>query len=290
MQLRLAIVDDDISIRKMLRRIIEEAEIGIVTECSDGVMAEEVLRESRPDIALIDLLLPGQDGIDLIQRLAADSPDTSYIMISQVNSEPMITRAYESGIEFFIHKPLNVLEVRSVINRVRESRNLRQFISYVRQTASQFDGPSAPAKAAGDSQRKSIVYRIFSELGIIGEAGINDIYLLVELISAKQQNRGNMSYQLNELYEQLSQRLGQDAKTIEQRIRRTIAKAMQNLANLATEDYYNEVFQEYHSSLFDFKEVRQEISYVNGKSHYRGKINVKKFVEGILFLVENAEA
>ncbi|MDU4961053.1 MAG: response regulator [Sporomusaceae bacterium] len=290
MELRLAIVDDDISIRKMLRRIIEEGGLGrVVAECGDGVIGEAVLRENRPDIALIDMLLPGQDGVALINRLAADRLDTSYIMISQVNSEPMITQAYESGIEFFIHKPINVLEVRSVIAKIRESRSLRQFMSYVHQTASQYSGQKEPAKAPNEGRHKAAVYRTFSDLGIIGEAGVKDIYALIELICSTARYKRENSYQLNELYGHLSQNLNQDAKTIEQRIRRAIAKALQNLANLGTEDYYNEKFQAYSSSLFDFKEVRQEINYVNGKSHYHGKINVKKFIEGIIFIAEQAE-
>ena len=289
MELRLAIVDDDISIRKMLRRIIEDTGLGIVvTECNDGILAEEVLRVSLPDIALIDMLLPGQDGVELITRLSAEKLNISYIMISQVNSEPMVTRAYESGIEFFIHKPINVLEVRSVINKIKESRKLRQFMSYVHQTTSQFTGQNPTAKVDGESKHKSAIYRAFSDLGIIGEAGVKDIYALIELICANQRQDHEPTYQLNELYGHLSQKLNQDAKAIEQRIRRTITKAMQNLVNLGVEDYYNEKFQNYSSSLFDFKEVRQEISFVNGKSNYHGKINVKKFIQGIIFIAGQA--
>ncbi|MBC8015855.1 MAG: DNA-binding domain-containing protein, partial [Sporomusaceae bacterium] len=47
-----------------------------------------------------------------------------------------------------------------------------------------------------------------------------------------------------------------------------------------------EIFQSYSSSLFDFKEVRQEMNSIQGKSQYRGKINVKKFIEGLLFIAE----
>lgn len=284
MEARLAIVDDDISIRKMLRRIIEEAGLGsVVMECADGIQAEKSLRESQPDIALVDLLLPGQDGVELIQRLSADNLPISYIMISQVNSEPMITRAYESGIEFFIHKPINVLEVRSVVNRVKESRKLRQFITYVHKTASQFSDKTPP-KSVDGPKYKSAIYRIFSDLGMLGEAGAKDIYALIELICFMHQQDNDVSYQLNDLYTQLSKKLNQDAKTIEQRIRRAISKAMQNLANLGLDDYYNEKFQTYSASLFDFKEVRQEINYINGKSPYHGKINVKKFIEGVMFI------
>lgn len=288
MELRLAIVDDDITVRKILARIISEAAAGVVAvECGDGLEAQRILQDNPVDIALIDMLLPGQDGVELIKTLRTQTMTTSFIMISQVKNEPMITRAYESGIEFFIHKPINALEVVSVINRVKESRKLRQFMSLIYQATSHYSTLGDAPPQSGEGKYKAAVYRTFSDLGIIGETGANDIFLMTELIAANQRQGNETSYQLNELYGQLSQRQGLDAKTIEQRIRRAISKALQNLANLGAEDYYNEKFQNYSTSLFDFKEVRQEMSFINGKSNYRGKINVKKFIEGIMFAAKH---
>ena len=286
MELRLAVVDDDISIRKILIRIIKEAELGaVVAECADGNEAEQILRKENVDIALIDMLLPGQDGVELIKRLTAAGLHTSYIMISQINSEPMITRSYQSGIEFFIHKPINVLEVISVIKKVSESRKLRQFMSYIHQTTVRFSRQEQLPKGEEEG-RKAAVYRLFSDLGILGETGAKDIYLLIERIVVCQRRDEETAYQMNELYGHLSAQLNQDARTIEQRIRRTVAKALQNLANLGIEDYYNEKFQNYSTSLFEFKEVRQEMNFINGKSTYHGKLNIRKFIEGILFVTD----
>jgi two-component system response regulator YcbB len=66
----------------------------------------------------------------------------------------------------------------------------------------------------------------------------------------------------------MAQDAGQDVKTIEQRVRRAIAKALQNLASLGIEDYHNDRFQMYSTALFDFSEVRQEMNFVQGKSPY----------------------
>ena len=82
----------------------------------------------------------------------------------------------------------------------------------------------------------------------------------------------------------MSGKTGQDVKTIEQRIRRAIGKAMHNVANMGIEDYHGDKFQMYSGALFDFKEVRQEMSFTQGKGSYRGKINIKKFLEGLLFM------
>lgn len=285
MEILFAIIDDDISIRKILRRIISEENLGtVIAECGDGLEAEEILQNSQANIVLIDMLLPGQDGVELIKRIKSKDPALSFIMISQVKNEPMITSAYESGIEFFIHKPINVLEVISVIKKVKESRQLRQFMSLIKQTTSKYAESAQPMKEEVKGLNRTAIYRIFSDLGIIGEAGVKDIYFMMEHIGT---NAGD-TYQLSDVYGSLSHRLSQDAKAIEQRVRRTIAKALQNLANLGIDDYYNDKFQTYSTALFDFKEVRQEMNLINNKSTYHGKINVKKFIEGILFASEQS--
>lgn len=282
---RIVIIDDDISIRRILAKIIEQNNLGvIIDEGEDGIKGEKIIREYQPDIALVDLLMPGQDGVELIDKVSATSPNTSYIMVSQATSEQLITKAYESGIEFFIHKPINVLETVSVIKKVIENRKLKQLMSVMHHTISQYS--SGPVRTEGGSKEaeKNRVYRVFSDLGIIGEAGVKDIYGMVQVIGKN--SSASKSYQLRDIYLQISEGAEQDAKAIEQRVRRAATKGLQNLANLGLDDYYNEIFQAYSSTLFDFKEVRHEMNFIQGKSLYRGKLNVKKFIEGLLFILE----
>lgn len=285
---RFVIVDDDVSIRSMIKNIIHQHLLGIVVaESGDGLQAEVVLRDCQPDIALVDLLLPGQDGVQLIETVKPFCQNTDFIMISQASSEALITQAYSSGIEFFIHKPINVLEIMSIIKKVTDNRELRQAMSLIRRTTAQYSRPSSEdAGGNGDNRKKPHIYRAFSDLGILAEAGTKDIYNMAQLIDACLLQSTN--YQLAEQYQRLSVQLNQDGKTIEQRVRRTILKALQNLASIGKEDYYDDNFQTYSTALFDFKEVRKEMDFLNGKSQYRGKINVKKFIEGLLFLADRA--
>nr|WP_092072683.1 response regulator [Dendrosporobacter quercicolus]NSL48929.1 DNA-binding domain-containing protein [Dendrosporobacter quercicolus DSM 1736]SDM48279.1 two-component system, response regulator YcbB [Dendrosporobacter quercicolus] len=288
MSFRFVVVDDDISIRKIIYNIIEQAGLGrLVAECEDGLSAEQIILDAEPDIVLVDLLLPGQDGVALIKKLR-DNTTASFIMISESDSQQMITQAYENGIEFFIHKPINVLELVSVLNKVQESRKLKQFVTLISQTTARYasgaSGTAAsPAVQSFEINKRPKIYKAFSDMGIIGEAGAKNIYQVAQLIDQIVHGSGK-SYQLHEVYQQLSLQISTDVKTIEQRIRRSIIKAMQNLANLGVDDYHNEKFQLYSTGLFEFKEVRQEMNFILGKSQYHGKINVKKFIEGLLFL------
>jgi two-component system response regulator YcbB len=288
MSLRFVVVDDDVSVRRIIRNIIEQNDLGtVVAESAEGLAAEKLIVECRPDIAVIDLLLPGQDGVELIRKLREQQLPVSFIMISESSSQPMITQAYNHGIEFYIHKPVNVSEIITVINKVRESRELKKAMSLISQATAPYAGPAAAKQAEEKRPQKNILYKVFSDLGILGEVGAKSIYQMTKLLADSGRLAGDSPYQLNEIYQHMAQDAGQDTKTIEQRVRRAIAKALQNLANVGIEDYHNDRFQTYSTALFDFSEVRQEMNFVQGKSPYHGKINVKKFIEGLVFLASS---
>ncbi len=71
-------------------------------------------------------------------------------------------------------------------------------------------------------------------------------------------------------------------KSIEQRIRRTALIGMKSLANLGIEDYMNETFLEYSTSLYNFEEIKRQMDFIRGKRNEGGKVNVKKFLEGLI--------
>ncbi len=279
------IVDDDIGIRKIIKKIIEKHELGsVLAECEEGEQAESLIREHQPDIVFIDLLLPGRNGIKILNAVRPLCADTAFIMISQANSEKLVTQAYLSGIEFFIHKPINVLEIVFIVNKVLDNRNIRQAMSQICKTTSQYSNSSLTnVNKDNRNIQKTKIYKIFSELGILGEKGTQDIFKMTQIVE-KYIHEDGIDYQLSQIFQHIALQSNQDIRTIEQRVRRTIAKALENTANIGIEDYYNGRFEAYNSSLFDFKEVRTEMDFINQKSKYHGKVNVKKFLEGLLFI------
>jgi len=68
--MRFAIIEDDVSVRKIISNIINKYQLGtVVAECGDGLKAEEIITEYSPEVSIVDLLLPGQDGVELIKKL-----------------------------------------------------------------------------------------------------------------------------------------------------------------------------------------------------------------------------
>ena len=136
------------------------------------------------------------------------------------------------------------------------------------------------------------LYEIFTELGIVGFSGTEEILEVLKCIYRIQKLDEKSIYHLKDIYREVCIKLYGDEnraivqKNMEQRIRRTIQKALGNIAEIGCEDYYDPIFTKYANVLFDFKQVRQEMQHIKDPHAYSGKINTKKFMKGILSRVD----
>ncbi|WP_192802960.1 response regulator, partial [Streptococcus agalactiae] len=107
------IIDDDPTITMILQDIIEEDFNNTVVRVNNvSSKAYNELLIADVDIVLIDLLMPILDGVTLVQKIYKQRSDLKFIMISQVKDNDLRQEAYKAGIEFFINKPINIIEVK----------------------------------------------------------------------------------------------------------------------------------------------------------------------------------
>ncbi len=113
----------------MLSQIIEDGDLGeVIGEADDGAFIEaDQLNFKKVDILFIDLLMPMRDGIETVRHIASTFTG-KIIMISQVESKQLIGEAYTLGVEYYITKPLNKIEVVSVVRKVIERIRLERSI------------------------------------------------------------------------------------------------------------------------------------------------------------------
>ena len=274
--MKIFIVEDDENIARILEKIIEDKRLGeIVGKANDGICGLEEIKITNPDIVLVDLLMPGKDGISLTRELKSIYPDIQFIMISQVSSKDMIAKAYESGIEYYISKPINAIEVQTVIKKVKEKIDMEKKLNKIQEL---FSAESESSKIK-ESTRNSIegVKQVMHRIGVIGESGSQDIIDVAKYLIDTNQNMS--SFTLGEICSYFED----NPKTKEQRIRRTATVGLINLANIGIEDYANEIFVEYANGLYNFEQVKIEMDFIRGKGKKRGKVNIKKFIDGIVF-------
>ena len=187
----------------------------------------------NPDIVLIDLLLPEVDGIEIVKNTVNKGYNGKIIMLSQVEEIDMISNAYKSGILFYLNKPINMIETISVINNVKKQVELEKSISAIKSLVLQ-EGIKTVKEVNKEIEysKEERLIHIFSDLNIIGTAGLEELKLVILEIVNKKQINPSTQYQLKEIYMDVAQRLYGDSlaainfRSMEQRIRRTITKAM----------------------------------------------------------------
>ena len=278
--MKIYIIEDDISVISVLEDIIEQNTLGTICGDSDGEPADITqILALDPDLILVDLLMPGKDGIQVTRELREAGCHAKFIMLSQVSDKDMVAKAYNAGVEFFIQKPINLIEVRQVITNVRKQWENELALKAIQQVFAVRETPAAPVRPAYDRQRRRIK-AILSQLGMAGEKGSQDIIelcilLLQEHSSVSQIGMSNLCARLND-----------SPRTTEQRARRALEKGLKHIASLGLEDYNNETFVRYSARLFPFQEVRTEMLYQQGKSPARGKANLKTFLDGLMILAD----
>lgn len=115
----LLMVDDHTIVREGLKRILEPI-IGewTVTEAGTGFQALECLRRQRFDLAIVDLSLPGMNGLELIRRIKAEHPSVAVLVLSMHAEEEYALRAFKSGANGYLTKDSAAAELVAAVRKV----------------------------------------------------------------------------------------------------------------------------------------------------------------------------
>ncbi|MBZ4488734.1 response regulator transcription factor [Microbacterium sp. cx-55] len=106
---RILVVDDDVALAEMIGIVLDTEGFETVF-CADGAEAVEAFRTERPDLVLLDLMLPGMDGIEICTRLRSES-GVPIIMLTARTDTADVVRGLESGADDYIVKPFNPKEL-----------------------------------------------------------------------------------------------------------------------------------------------------------------------------------
>lgn len=116
---KILVVDDDEALSEMIGIVLRNDGFE-PTFCADGSQALAMFRSSRPDLVLLDLMLPGMDGIEVCQAIRAES-DTPIVMLTAKSDTSDVVRGLESGADDYVPKPFKPAElVARVRARLRE--------------------------------------------------------------------------------------------------------------------------------------------------------------------------
>ncbi len=123
--IRLMVVDDHLLFREGIRSLLRGHEdIEVVAEASGGHQALELAREVAPDVILLDLNMPGMDGIEACVRFKAELPTTKIVILTVSRDLASIFQAVKAGASGFLTKDTGSNELLDTVRRVFHEGNL----------------------------------------------------------------------------------------------------------------------------------------------------------------------
>ena len=104
-RIRVLITDDHSIVREGMRLILETADdIEVIGEAADGAEAVQFVSEQLPDVVLMDLRMPGMDGLTAIEHLQRDHPQVAIVILTTYNEDDLMLRGLQAGAKGFLLK------------------------------------------------------------------------------------------------------------------------------------------------------------------------------------------
>lgn len=122
--IRVLIVDDEPLERVLIRKGFdwESHDFEVIGEAASASEAREYVERYKPEIVLTDINMPGEDGLELSAQIRAIAADTSIVIVTSYRDFDYARRALQLGVEDFLLKPVDVVEIGKVVTRIRDKR------------------------------------------------------------------------------------------------------------------------------------------------------------------------
>lgn len=116
--IRLVVADDAPFIREIVRHVAEQNDIELVGEATDGNEAAQLAKKLKPDVVLLDIIMPNKSGIEAAKEISAHDPSIKLIAFSTADQDMLVTRALEAGCVSYLVKPFKAEEL---VKAIRQS-------------------------------------------------------------------------------------------------------------------------------------------------------------------------
>jgi DNA-binding NarL/FixJ family response regulator len=172
--MRVLIADDHQLIIEGVRRALEEAaDFEVVGECSSGSQVLPMVGRTNPDVVLLDLRMPGADGLSCLTRIRSQHPEVKVVILSSSTDENVIANVLKRGASAYIVKSVNPVDLPSV---------LRQAVDGTVFTAIGLpEAADEPARAAGLTERETAILAALAR-GLSNEAIAKEFWVAEQTV------------------------------------------------------------------------------------------------------------
>jgi two-component system response regulator (stage 0 sporulation protein F) len=122
---KILIVDDQMGVRRLLHEVFKNE--GYKTYMAEnGREAVEYANEKRPDMVILDMKLPGMNGLEIFEKLKEIIPDAIFIMMTAYGEMESIQKAMNMGAVCYFLKPFDIIELKEKVAKLFESENSKR--------------------------------------------------------------------------------------------------------------------------------------------------------------------
>jgi len=173
--IQVMIVDDHLIVRQGLRQVLSDYEgVGVVAEAAGGPEALQTIRQRVAaggpglDVVLLDIALPGRDGLEVLQQIKAEVPSLPVLMLSTYPDKQFAVRCIRAGAAGYLNKSADPDDIAAALRRAA-SGGVYLTPSVSQLLASAVSEPRAQAPHESLSQREHQVFRLLAEGQSVGQ-------------------------------------------------------------------------------------------------------------------------
>ncbi|QLH74267.1 MAG: response regulator [Methanomassiliicoccales archaeon] len=112
------IVDDSMVMRSMIKDVLSKNGFNVVGQAKNGQEAVALYQQLRPNLITMDVVMPGETGIDVVKKIMAVDPSAKVLMVSGLNQKNLVIQAMENGAKDYIVKPFDPQDLLRAANKV----------------------------------------------------------------------------------------------------------------------------------------------------------------------------
>lgn len=122
--IRVLLADDHAVVRAGIRQFLEHAgDINVVAEAEDGLQAQHLIEQHLPDVAVLDIQMPGATGIEVTRWVGSHHPEVGVLVLTAYDDDPYVLAVLQAGANGYVLKTASPLEIIQAVRDVHAGRS-----------------------------------------------------------------------------------------------------------------------------------------------------------------------
>jgi DNA-binding NarL/FixJ family response regulator len=123
--IRVILADDHQVVRRGIRDfLVEDGDIEVIAEAEDGAQALKLIEQYHPDVAVLDVQMPRQTGIEVARRVRAHNPTIGLLILTAYDDDPYLKAALEAGVNGYVLKTADAEDIVAAVHTIAEGKSV----------------------------------------------------------------------------------------------------------------------------------------------------------------------